>query len=99
LVNQISETTPIDSVATREPPKKGLLGLPLGVMPILISSALFAITHFRDGTESAWLRLFAVTPLFVFGVFLGFVYQRTHRLLPSLTIHILLNEGSKRCVR
>jgi membrane protease YdiL (CAAX protease family) len=90
-VNQISETMPTDSAATREPPKHGLFGLPLGVMPILTSSALFAITHFRDGTESAWLRLFAVAPLFVFGVFLGFVYQRTHRLLPSLTIHILLN--------
>lgn len=90
-VNQISETMPADSAASREPPKHGLFGFPLGVTPVLISSALFAITHFREGPESAWLRLLAVTPLFVFGVFLGFVYQRTHRLLPSLTIHILLN--------
>ncbi len=72
-------------------PQQGLLGLPLGTVPILVSSLLFALTHFREGTESIGLRLLSVTPLFIFGIFLGFVYQRTHRLLPSLTIHCLLN--------
>lgn len=72
-------------------PQQGLLGLPLGTAPILITSLLFALTHFREGPESVALRLLAVTPLFIFGIFLGFVYQRTHRLLPSLTIHCLLN--------
>jgi membrane protease YdiL (CAAX protease family) len=84
-VNSAEEQTPLAQ------PQHGLLGLPLGTVPILISSVLFALTHFREGTESVALRLLAVTPLLIFGIFLGFVYQRTHRLLPSLTIHCLLN--------
>ncbi|HEY2760375.1 MAG TPA: CPBP family intramembrane glutamic endopeptidase, partial [Pirellulales bacterium] len=86
---QLDEKT--DVVPATGHPQPGLLGLPIGTLPILISSSLFALTHFREGPESVPLRLFAVTPLLVFGLFLGFVYQRTHRLLPSLTIHMLLN--------
>ena len=83
-----------DSSASPGPiahPRTGLLGTPLGTVPMIISSLLFALTHFREGPESVPLRLIAVSPLFVFGLFLGFVYHRTHRILPSLTIHCLLN--------
>jgi membrane protease YdiL (CAAX protease family) len=90
-VNETSDATSPDPIPAMVSPSRGLLGLPLGAIPIFISSSLFALTHFREGNESVALRLLAVTPLFVFGVFLGFVYQRTHRLLPSLTVHFLLN--------
>jgi membrane protease YdiL (CAAX protease family) len=82
--------SPAEEAALAQP-RHGLFRLPLGTVPILVSALLFALTHFREGPESVALRLLAVTPLFVFGLFLGFVYQRTHRLLPSLTVHMSLN--------
>jgi membrane protease YdiL (CAAX protease family) len=30
-------------------------------------------------------------PLFVLSLFLGFVYQRTHRILPSIILHATFN--------
>jgi membrane protease YdiL (CAAX protease family) len=54
--------------------------------PILLSSALFALMHWGQGL--------APIPLFFFAVVLGYVYQRTHRLWPSLVAHALLNAGS-----
>ncbi|HTQ38288.1 MAG TPA: CPBP family intramembrane glutamic endopeptidase [Pirellulales bacterium] len=61
----------------------GLLNLPLGTVPILLSSTLFALTHLGQGA--------AHIPLFVLALVLGFLYQRTHRLLPSVVVHFLLN--------
>jgi membrane protease YdiL (CAAX protease family) len=81
----------LEAVACAPDKKQGWLGLPRGGLPIVISSLLFALMHFREGNESAWLRLLAVAPLFVLGLFLGFVYQRTHRMLPSVVVHMLLN--------
>jgi membrane protease YdiL (CAAX protease family) len=62
---------------------RGLLNLPLGTVPIVYSSALFALTHLGQGA--------ADLPLFVLAIGLGFLYHRTHRLLPSITVHFLLN--------
>ncbi len=64
----------------------GLFGLSLGLLPIVISSTLFALMHWGQGA--------APIPLFVLALVLGFVYQRTHRILPSLTVHVLLNSVS-----
>ena len=64
----------------------GLFGLSLGMLPIVISSTLFALMHWGQGT--------APIPLFVLALVLGFLYQRTHRILPSLTVHVLLNSVS-----
>ena len=56
---------------------------PLGAMPILMSSLLFALMHFGQGP--------APIALFVFSLVLGFLYRQTHRLWPSTVVHCLLN--------
>jgi membrane protease YdiL (CAAX protease family) len=61
----------------------GLGGLPLGSVPILISSVLFALVHLGHGA--------APIPLFVFALVLGYLYQKTHRIWPSLVAHYALN--------
>lgn len=69
---------PIVPLADRPPP-----------WPILLSAALFALMHlnFSDPAPDP-------IPLFVFALALGFVYQRTHRLLPCVVMHVLLNAFS-----
>ncbi|HZZ30033.1 MAG TPA: JDVT-CTERM system glutamic-type intramembrane protease [Pirellulales bacterium] len=61
----------------------GLLNLPLGTVPIIVTSELFALTHSGQGA--------APIPLFLLALVLGFLYHRTHRLLPSVVVHFLLN--------
>ncbi len=51
--------------------------------PIVMTSILFALMHPGQGA--------APIPLFIFSLFLGYVYQRTHRIWPSLVAHMLLN--------
>lgn len=55
-------------------------------LPILISSAIFALLHYSHGPD--WI------PLFLLATGLGYLYQRTHRLLPSLVVHFALNSLS-----
>ena len=52
-------------------------------MPILISSVLFALAHFGYGPEPV--------PLFFLALILGYVYQRTHRIIPCIVTHALFN--------
>jgi membrane protease YdiL (CAAX protease family) len=54
--------------------------------PILLSAALFAMLHIGQGP--------APIPLFFLALVLGYLYQRTHRIWPSLVTHFLLNAGS-----
>jgi membrane protease YdiL (CAAX protease family) len=54
--------------------------------PIIVTSALFALMHWQYGMSSF--------PLFFFALALGYVYQRTHRIWPSLVAHFLLNGTS-----
>jgi hypothetical protein len=56
---------------------------PLGAMPIIVSSLLFALMHLGQGP--------APIALFVFSLVLGFLYRQTHRLWPSMVVHCLLN--------
>ncbi|TWT90426.1 CAAX amino terminal protease self- immunity [Pseudobythopirellula maris] len=51
--------------------------------PIVISSLLWALTHQGQGSAPA--------PLFVLGLVLGYIYQRTHRVLPCLVLHAVFN--------
>ena len=51
--------------------------------PILISAMLFAVFHLGQGP--------APIPLFLLALVLGYLYQKTHRILPSLVVHFLLN--------
>ncbi len=66
-----------------DPPRRSIAGLPYGAVPILVSSALFGLAHFGYGPEPV--------PLFVLGLVLGYVYHRTHRIVPSIVAHALFN--------
>jgi membrane protease YdiL (CAAX protease family) len=54
-----------------------------GWLPILLSSLLFSLAHWGNGPD--------LLALFVLAMGLGYVYQRTHRLLPCILVHFLLN--------
>lgn len=73
----------------KEPPlpSRGILpDLPHGWVPILISSTLFGLAHLGHGVSPV--------PLVLFGMILGYMYQRTHRIVPSITAHALFNSYS-----
>jgi membrane protease YdiL (CAAX protease family) len=81
--SDFAETTPGDS--TRAAPAAGL-ATPLArpaIWPILVSAGLFALAHWGHGPDPI--------PLFVLAVGLGYMYQRTHRILPCMVVHFLLN--------
>lgn len=71
---------PVDETATAPP--RGFSGRVLW-MPIVITSVVFAALH-----ASAWP---APVPLFFLAMGLGYVYQRTHRLGPSVVMHATVN--------
>lgn len=54
--------------------------------PILASALLFAVMHVGQGP--------APIPLFVLAIGLGYIYQRTHRILACVVVHALLNGTS-----
>jgi membrane protease YdiL (CAAX protease family) len=53
--------------------------------PILISSALFAAAHF------GFAYGYSPVPLFLLAIILGYIYQRTHRILPCIIAHMTFN--------
>jgi membrane protease YdiL (CAAX protease family) len=53
---------------------------------VVFSSAIFALVHLGHGA--------APIPLFFLALALGYLYQRTGRLLPSVTVHFCLNACS-----
>jgi membrane protease YdiL (CAAX protease family) len=55
-------------------------------IPIVTSSLIFALLHIGHGP--------APLPLFFLALGLGYLYQRTHRLWPSVLVHCLLNTSS-----
>ena len=65
------------------PPRRGVAGLPHGWFPILVGSALFAAAHFGYGPEPV--------PIFLLALILGYVYQRTHCIVPCIVAHALFN--------
>lgn len=56
------------------------------LIPILVSSFFFALSHWSHGPDPI--------PLFVFAMGLGYLYQRTHRIVPCIFLHLLLNACS-----
>jgi len=73
------ELTPADP----DPPQGGVWGFPYGWTPIFLSSWLFAAADFVYGPEPI--------PLFVLALVLGYLYQRTHRIVPNIVAHGLFN--------
>ena len=73
---------PIPATLADQSELRGLLAW----FPIVVSSAIFALLHLPNGPD--WI------PLFFLAAGMGYLYQRTHRLLPSLTVHALLNSLS-----
>ena len=59
--------------------------VPIVWLPILISSLLFSAAHF--GLEYGYSPI----PLFLLAMILGYLYQRTHRILPCIAAHMTFN--------
>lgn len=57
--------------------------LPLGLVPIIISALLFGLAHFGYGPDPV--------PLFLLALALGYLYNRTHRIVPSIVAHAFFN--------
>ncbi|HQU45872.1 MAG TPA: CPBP family intramembrane metalloprotease [Pirellulales bacterium] len=53
---------------------------------MIVTSLVFALLHLGHGADAV--------PLFFFALVLGYLYQQTHRLLPSVTLHFCLNASS-----
>ena len=76
---------PLDAI-TSNPSPQAAAAFPrwiTDVLAISTTAALFALAHVSHGPD--WL------PLFFFAVGLGYLYRRTHRILPGLVVHFLLN--------
>ena len=54
--------------------------------PVFVSAALFAALHLQPDKASP-----DPIVLFFFAIAQGFIYQRTHRILPCIVMHVLLN--------
>lgn len=75
---------PLDTDEIPNPSSRSLLfGLPHGWGPVLISGTAFGLAHLGHGVSAV--------PLIFFGIVLGYLYQRTHRLAPSIAAHMLFN--------
>jgi membrane protease YdiL (CAAX protease family) len=93
----VTETpSPADQNSTRSPEGEcsrsgDVPGIPLqselilrpSVWAIVISAFLFALAHSSNGPDPV--------ALFVLALGLGYLYQRTHRVLPSIVTHVMLN--------
>jgi membrane protease YdiL (CAAX protease family) len=72
-----------DHASTERESRAPLFGLPHGWMPVLISGTAFGLAHLGHGVSAF--------PLVFFGIVLGYLYQRTHRLAPCIAAHMLFN--------
>jgi hypothetical protein len=76
-------TSSVQSPVLEKPPAIGVAGLPFSWLPISISSVLFGLAHFGYGPEPI--------PLFFLALVLGYLYYRTHRIVPSIVAHAVFN--------
>jgi membrane protease YdiL (CAAX protease family) len=60
-----------------------LVDTPHGWVAIVISAAFFGLAHLGYGPEPI--------PLFFLALVLGYLYNRTHRIVPSMVAHALFN--------
>ena len=54
-----------------------------GLLPNVIVSALFGLSHLGHGPDPV--------ALFVLSLILGYTYQRTHRIIAPLVVHVCFN--------
>ncbi|MBI3838992.1 MAG: CPBP family intramembrane metalloprotease [Planctomycetia bacterium] len=54
-----------------------------GILPNVVVAAIFGLMHWGHGPDPA--------ALFVLSLFLGYTYQRTHRILAPLVVHVSFN--------
>jgi membrane protease YdiL (CAAX protease family) len=73
---------PIGNPQLDQPELRGLAAW----LPIAISSGIFALLHYSHGPD--WV------PLLLLAAGMGYLYQRTHSIVPSLVVHALLNAMS-----
>jgi membrane protease YdiL (CAAX protease family) len=74
------------SLTLSSPPECGVGGLRYGWLPIVISSAFFALAHVGYGPEPV--------PLFLLALIFGYMYYRTHRIVPCIVAHAMFNAFS-----
>jgi membrane protease YdiL (CAAX protease family) len=74
---------PGEAELNSSPPRKGVGGLPYGWYPVLASALCFGLAHTGYGPEPV--------PIFLLGIVLGYLYQRTHRVVPGILTHALFN--------
>jgi membrane protease YdiL (CAAX protease family) len=60
------------------------IGETLGVWPIFASALAFSFVHMGSGP----------IPLFLLALGLGYLYRQTHRILPCIMVHVMLNACS-----
>jgi len=70
---------PSESVGAGEPSD----WTPRAVWPMVVASLVFAVMHWGQGL--------APIPLFLLSMGLGYLYRQTGSLVPSITVHFLLN--------
>ena len=78
LTTQLSQQEPRPGtvIAAEVPP-------PFMWQPIIISSLTFSLLHLGHGPDPI--------PLFVLALVLGYLYAKTHRILPCIVVHMALN--------
>ncbi len=80
LVRPVTVTSDVDQAPVESPPTT------VQWAPIAVSSIAFALAHAAHGVDPV-----ALIPL---AVLLGYVYQRTHRILPTIVAHAAFNSFS-----
>jgi len=76
-------TAVVDAVQETNATQTDGVSQPVMWLPILVSSALFSLAHLSHGPD--WVALFLLA------IGLGYLYQRTGRILPSMIVHFLVN--------
>jgi len=79
-------STPNANAECKDAMRREAAGFRPPIWPIMVSAAVFALMHYNHGPDPI--------PLFVFAIGLGYLYQRTHRVLPCIVVHFLLNSLS-----
>ncbi len=75
--------TPIGPPAPDEDSPAPATYIPQSWAPIVISGTLFGLSHYGHGADPV--------PLILFGLVLGYLYERTHRILPCIFAHAVFN--------